>query len=205
MSHFILSALNGAWFVTLGLVAWAGAYLFLTRVITPESIGDLMTLIAAVLPLFSALIALVVAGVSFFVKPRHVTQGTVFTVILVLAGIVVVLQYRDSEIRRALSKAVRRSHPLQETMGLIFWGSAGAILVFASEFGLIFGGWQLLQGSKVWGFGCAGIGAVFVIASWVGGSPSSNPFRKAILALKDDDADRSVPFIKRLLAPVLNG
>jgi hypothetical protein len=55
VSHFIFSGVpdfilskvaNGPWLVALGLLAWAVAYVFLTRVITPDSIGDLMRLLA---------------------------------------------------------------------------------------------------------------------------------------------------------------
>jgi len=224
--HFILSelnrivsALNGAWFVVIGLVVWAWAYVFLTRVITPDSIGDLMTLIAAVLPFFSILIAGGVAGVSFFITPQHWFQGAVFAVIFGAALWVTIVQIRDSEIRKALGKQRVRSLRYWKTIGLICWGSLGAILVFASELGLVFGGWQLIQGPWVWGAVSAGSAAVISILGAVPDT-TKNPIRKCVKALKGDDTapdpskgpirqfagalkdngtDRSVQFMKRLL------
>jgi hypothetical protein len=198
VSHFILSELNGAWFVVIGLAVWAWAYVFLTRVITPDSIGDLMTLIAAVLPFFSILIAGGVAFVSFFIKPRHLFQGTVFAAIFGVAILVTVVQYRHSEIRKALGKLEVRSFRYWSTIGLICWGSLGAIIVFASELGLVFGGWQFIQGPIVWGFVSAGLAAVISILGVVPDS-TKNPIRKCVKALTGDDTDRSVQFIKRLL------
>lgn len=198
MSHFILSELNGPGFVCLGLVVWAWAYVFLTRVITSDSIGDLMTLIAAVLPFFSLVIAGGVAFVSFFIKPRHVFQGAVFAFIAILAFVVTFVQYQDSEIRKALNENPVRSLRFWSTIGLICWGSLGAILVFASELGLVFGGWQFVHGSILWGSVSAGSAAFISI---LGCRPDStkNPIRKCVKALKGDDTDRSVKFMKRLL------
>jgi len=198
VSHFISSELNGVWFVFLGLGVWAWAYIFLTRVITPDSIGNLMTLITAVLPLFSIFIALAVAIVSFAITPRHVTQGIVFAIIAAPAIVVTVVQCQNSEIRKALKGTAVRSRRFWSIIWLICWGSAGAILVFASELGLVFGGWQFIQGSNVWGLVWAGPAAVISI---FGTRPDStkNPIRKTVLALKGDDTDRSVQFIKKLL------
>lgn len=198
MSHSILSELNGTWFVVIGLVVWAWAYVFLTLIITPGSIGDLMTLIAAVLPVFSIVIAGWVAFVSFFIKPRHVFHGAVFAVIAVVAGVVTVVQSQNSDIRKALKGVSVRTLQFWSTIWLICWGSLGAILVFASEFGLVFGGWQFIQGSIFWGSIWAGSAAVISI---LGCRPDStkNPIRKCVKALKGDETDRSVKFIKRLL------
>ena len=206
MSHFVLSELNGPWFIVFGLVAWAVAYVFLTRVITPDSIGDLMTLIIAVLPVFTFIIALVVTILSLTAKHQHVIQGTVFAVIAALALAVTVVQYicskdQRSEIRGALEKTVKRPHPLRSTIAIISWGLFGAILVFASELGLIFGGWQFLQGSKILGLAWAGPGVVIVILGLRGDSGTKNPIRRAVLALRDDDQDSSVTFVNRLLEP----
>jgi hypothetical protein len=198
VSHFISSELNGAWFVVIGLGVWAWAYVFLTRVITPESIGDLMTLITAVLPLFSIFIALAVAIASFAITPRHVIQGIAFVIIAATAIVVTVIQCQNSEIRKALTGTAARSRHFWSTIWLICWGSIGAILVFGSELGLVFGGWQFIQGSNVWGLVWAGPAAAISI---LGTRPDStnNPIRKTVLALKGDDTDRSVQFIKRLL------
>jgi hypothetical protein len=209
VSHLISSELNGAEFVVLGLAAWAWAYWFLTRVITPDSISDLMTLIAAVLPPFSILIAGAVAIVSFAITPRHIIQGIVFVVIALLAGFVTRNQYKESDIRDALTQNVVFSRPFWSTIRLICLGSFGAILVFASEPGLVFGGWLFIHGSILWGWVWAGSATVIsVLGTWPD-SPKSilstwpdspkNPLRKCVKALKGDDTDRSVRFIKRLL------
>jgi hypothetical protein len=207
VSHFISSELNGAWSVAFGLAAWSLAYWFLTRVITPDCIGDLMTLIAAVLPFFSIFIALAVMIASFVMTPPHNARGAAFGVVTALALVATCVQYRDSDIRKALKKTAERQHPFRSTIALIVWGLIGAILVFASELGLIFGGWQLVQGSNGWGCGSAGTGAVLVFFGWVGGDDpnTKNPIRRAVLALKGKDQDRSILFIKRLLAPALSG
>lgn len=121
MSHFILSELNGTWFVVIGLVVWAWTYVFLTRVITADSIGDLMTLIAAVLPVFSVVIAGGVAIVSFLIKPRHFFQGAVFAVIAVAAGVVTVVQYGNSDIREALKNGACAPSAIGQRFGSSAW------------------------------------------------------------------------------------
>jgi hypothetical protein len=206
VSHFVLSELNGPWFIFFGLAAWAVAYVFLTRVITPDSIGDLMTLIIAVLPVFTFIIALAVTVLSFTAKHQHVAQGTVFAILAALALIVTIVQYmyskgQRSEIRDALQKTIKRPHPLRSTILIITWGLFGAILVFASELGLIFGGWQFLQGSRILGLAWAGSGVVIVLLGLRGGSGTRNPIRRAVLALQDHDQDNSVTLINRLLEP----
>jgi hypothetical protein len=204
MSYFILSGLNGPLYIFLGLLAWALAYVYLTRVITPDSIGDLMTLIVAILPVFSFILALAVTIVAFSAKKQHVAVGTIFALIAAAALAVAVTQYirskdQRSGIRRALQAAANRPHPLRSTIAIISWGLFGAILVFASELGLIFGGWLFLQGSKVWGVTWVVPGAVIFALSLRGGPQTKNPIRRAVLALKDQN--HSVGFVDRLLAP----
>jgi hypothetical protein len=207
MSRFVLSDLNGPWFIVFGLAAWAVAYVYLTRVISPDSIGDLMTLIIAVLPVFTFIIALTVTILSLTTRHQHIFQGTVFAFIAALALTVTVVQYvrskdQRSEIRGALKRTAMRHHPLRSTIAIISWGLFGAILVFASELGLVIGGWQFLQGSKIIGLAWAGPSVVIVLLSIHGDyPPTKNPIRRAVLALKDDDHDSSVTFVNRLLEP----
>lgn len=206
MSHFIFSGVpdfilskvtNGPWLVALGLLAWAVAYVFLTRVITPDSIGDLMTLIVAVLPPLSALFALVVAWVSFSAKHWHPIQGVLFAIIVLVAGAVTFFQCKGHEIRKALKEAVKRR--ASSTIRMICWGSLGAIFVFASELFLIFGGWQFLQGSWLAGTGWVVAGAFIVaVGLFPGPRNTINPVRRAIFALKDHDKSSSVKFTDRL-------
>jgi len=203
-SHFILSllGLHGPWSVGFGLAAWAVAYVFLTRVITPDSIGDLMTLIVAVLPPLSFCFAVLVAIASFLSTPRHIAQGIIFVLIAILTGMITLFQYQDSAIRAALAKTAKGPNPARSTIPTACWGLFGAIIVFASELGLIFGGWQFVQGSRLWGTVWAGTGAFFVALSLLpGGRGTRNPFRKGVLALQPDDQDRSLKIIQRLLAP----
>jgi hypothetical protein len=209
VSHLFLSELNGPLFVGIGLAVWALAYVFLTRVITPGCIGDLMALIAAFLPPASGVIAIVVAVSSFTSNPRHIARGITFVAIFATAALVTFIQLQNSEVRQAMNRAAKRPKSFQSTIRLISWGLAGAILVFVSELSLVFGGWQLIQGSWAWGCASAGIGALIVIVNFLGSSsvgifkwnPHPNPISKAILALKGDDEDHSIKFIKRLLAP----
>lgn len=204
VSHFSLSllGLHGPWSVAFGLAAWAVAYVFLTRVITPDSIGDLMTLIVAVLPFFSFLFALLVAIASFLSTPRHIAEGIIFALIAILTGVVTLFQCKDSEIRTALGKTANGPNPARSTIPTVCWGLFGAIIVFASELGLILGGWQIVQGSRLGGSIWAGTGAFFVALSLLpGGRETRNPFRKGVLALQPDAQDRSLKIIQRLLAP----
>lgn len=203
VSHFILSGLglHGPWSVAFGLIAWAVAYTFLTRVITPDSIGDLMTLIAAVLPPFSFLFAALVAIVSFTSTPQHVFQGILFILIAAPALVVTICQCKNSEIRKQLKKTATNPHPILSTIPKICWGLVGAILVFASIFCLVFGGWQFLQGSRIAGTAWAAGGALIVAVSLIPGDiQAKNPIRKGVLALQPDDQDRSAKIIHRLLA-----
>jgi hypothetical protein len=131
MSRFVLSDLNGPWFIVFGLVTWAVAYVYLTRVITPDSIGELMTLIIAVLPVFTFIIALAVTILSLTTKHQHTFQGTVFAVIAAVGLAVTIAQYvcskdQRSEIRGALKKTIMRRHPLRSTIAIISWGLFGA-------------------------------------------------------------------------------
>jgi len=205
VSHIILSGLglHGPWSVAFGLVAWAVAYVFLTRVITPDSISDLMTLIVAVLPFFSFCFALLIALTSLLLTPRHVAQGIIFLVLIAApAGVATFFQCRDPEIWDALKKNAKGPKAARSTIPSIGWGLFGAILVFASEFGLIFGGWQFLQGSRTAGIVWAGAGAAFVVLGLVpGGRKTPNPLRKGVVALQPDVQDRSIGIIHRLLAP----
>jgi hypothetical protein len=206
MSHFILSELNKPLFVFFGLAAWAVAYVYLTYVITPDSIGELMTLIVAALPVLTGIVALIVTFVSFEGKQQHTVQGIIFAIVTIVAFGVAIFRYVDSkdqrsEIRGVLKENVTRRHPLRSTIAIILWGLLGAIFVFASELGLIFGGWQFLQGSKLLGASCAVPGAVIVALSIRGSADTWNPIRRAVIALQGDDKDRSVTFFRRLLEP----
>jgi hypothetical protein len=139
-------------------------------------------------------------------KQQHTAQGIIFAVITIVAFGLAIFRYIDSkdqrsEIRGVLKKTFTRRHPLRSTIAIILWGLFGAILVFASELGLIFGGWQFLQGSKLWGAACAVPGAVIVALSIRGNADTWNPIRRAVIALKGDDQDRSVTFFRRLLEP----
>jgi hypothetical protein len=198
VSHFISSQLHGAWFIVPGLLAWAWAYVFLTYVIKPDSISDLMTLITAVLPVFTAGVALAVVIVSFAFTPRHIIQGIVFVIILVPAAIVTVVQFQDSEIRKALSGTGVTTRLFWSTIWRICWGSGGAIVVFASEIGLIFGGWQFVHGSRWWGAAWVLPAALISVLGVRPDSPK-NPVRKMVRVLRGDDEGHAIPFVKRLL------
>jgi hypothetical protein len=204
MSHFILPGLHGPLFVFLGLVAWALAYVYLTYVITPDSIGDLMTLIVAVLPVFCFFAALAVTVASFHGNHKHPVVGVIFAIIVVLAVVAPVVKYKNSDtdhrsgIRDAWKKTAGRHHPVRSTIGIMSWGLMGAILVFGSELGFVFGGWQLLQGFRLWGL-CAAPGVVVFVFSIRGDSSTRNPIRRAVLALKDPDGSDTL--VGRLLEP----
>ena len=194
VSHSILSGLglHGPWFIFFGLVAWAVAYVFLTRVVTPDSIGELMTLIVTVLPFFSLLFALAVALPSLLSTPRHIAQGIIFIFFALVAGRVTFFQCKDQEVRKELAKILTRPTAATTTIPEICWGLFGAMIVFASEFGLIFGGWQFFQGSWLSGVVWAGVGAVIVALSLVSTfGHIKNPFREGVLALQPDKKDRS--------------
>ena len=207
MSHFILAELNRPLFIFFGLVAWAAAYAYLTYVITPDSISELLTLIVTVLPVLTGGIALLVTVVSFTAKQQHVGQGIVFAAITLLAFGVAVVQYliskddERSKIRGVLRETVARRHPLRSTIAIILWGLVGAVLVFGSEFGLIFGGWQFLQGYWAWGTASAVPGALIFAGSVRGTADTKNPIRRAVIALKGDNKNRSLSFFRRLLEP----
>jgi hypothetical protein len=202
MSHLILVGLNGPLFVFFGLVAWALAYVYLTYIITPDSIGDLMTLIIAVLPVLFLGAALLVAIASFTGKHKHPLIGGLFFLIAALAIVALVVKYKmsDSDERSrfwdAWKATAGRDHPVRSTIWIMFWGLIGAILVFSSELGLIFGGWQLLHGSRLWGL-CAAPAVVVFIFSIRGDSSTRNPIRRAVLALKDPDGSDTL--VSRLL------
>jgi hypothetical protein len=206
VSHFISSELHKAWFVLLGLVAWGWAYWFLTRVITPDSIGDLMTLVAVSLPLFSGLIALIVGIASFTTRPAHPIEGAIFFGTALLAGGVIFYERKHLEFWKTLIEILKGvwessgglSRRLWSPILRICLGLIGAILVFASELGLVFGGWQFIGGFKSWGSFCAVTGAVISVLA-IRPRSEKNFIRKAVIALKGDDTGHSVPFIERLL------
>jgi len=134
---------------------------------------------------------------SLTAKHQHIFQGTVVAVITAVTLAVSIIQYlcskdQRSEIRGALKKTATRRHPLRSTIAIISWGLFGAILVFASELGLVIGGWQFLPGSKILGLAWAGPSVAIVLLGIRGGLRTKNPVRRAVLALKDDDHD-SVP------------
>jgi hypothetical protein len=179
--HFLLFAHHGWGYIALGLVGWAVAYWFLTWVITPQSVSELMYHITAVLPILFGLTAFAAFTSGFFGRPQRDAPTILFLVFAVLGLIVAIRQNQQSEIRKALERAGHRPG-----FGYVIWGLIGAIVFFAIESLLIFGGWESIQGSRLKGLVCLIGGVLLSIAGLLGSTHTRNPLRKGILALKGD-------------------
>jgi hypothetical protein len=192
--HFLLWQLHVWWLVLLGLVAWTLAYVLLTKVVTPDGIGDLVNLVTGALPILSLIVAVAICYVSFTRTPTHDAVGLFFVVVGIVALIVSIIQIRNSEVRNAmLTTRIKRWKVVEE----ICWGCVGAVVLFACEFGMIFGGWQLIQGSSVVGFTSAGIASALAIVGHFVKS-ARNPIYKAIKALEVKE-HHQVRFFDRLV------
>ncbi|MGA2835544.1 MAG: hypothetical protein ABSF84_03000 [Acidimicrobiales bacterium] len=203
MAHFASYDLNAAWIVMFGLLSWAIAYLYLTREITPKSVADFMSLITAVLPLASLFFSAAMFWILWTSKKAHPYLLTIFGVLVAASLVAIWRGYQDSDVRRALKSKDDSALGFGTVMRRITWGSIGIVLVFAALAGLIFGGWELVQGSSAIGGWAAALGSVVVVAGHYPRDASlrtANPVRRAVLALKGDHSDGSSGYIGKLLA-----
>jgi hypothetical protein len=160
---------NHAGWVIVGLIAWGCAYWQLEDV-GSEVLGDIVTLILAVIPLGIAAIAIDVAVGRW---DSNVLVGAFFLILGIISALYFVAVYfgltkvgKSSEVQRVIKdyKVLWGQSP-PKTVKLVLQLLAGAISTLFCATLLIFGGWELIQGSKIIGFFCGFFGVVLMFFS----------------------------------------
>jgi hypothetical protein len=154
--------------VMAGLITWGLAYWQLEDG-GSQVLGDIATLILSLIPLGIAAIAIYVA-----VTKRN--ENNLFVAFFLIVGIVSFFYFlavyfglskvgERSEVQRVIKhyRVLWQSPPT--TVKLVIQLLVGAISTLACAGLLVFGGWELIQGSRVTGFFCGLIGVLLMFFS----------------------------------------
>jgi hypothetical protein len=157
------------WVLT-GIIAWGLAYWQLEDV-GSQLIGDIVTLILSVVPLGIAVIAIDVAVARW--KGNGNFLVVAFFLLLGIASVVYFLMVyfgltpvgKHSEVQRVINDYKVLCQLPPKTVTLVIQLLVGAISTLACATLLIFGGWQLIQGSRAIGLICWLTGSALMILS----------------------------------------
>lgn len=174
INDLLSQSLNHILWVIFGLASWVGTYWQLYKV-KSETFADVVTLVLSVLPLGVAIVSFIVTAARW--SGKHHYEAWIFLVIGVVSGLYFLWLYAsDTKVREVLEKrkvvftgktrvrdlprgrkvtysGLKTSTPLRIVQIL-----GGAISVLASVTLLIWGGWELIQGSVLIGLILAPVG-----------------------------------------------
>ena len=167
-----------------GLACWALVYWQLS-IVGSRALGDMVTLILAVIPMLIAVVGLIETGKKGFEKDW--LEMSVFAVVTVGAfAFGYFAHWRKKETRKLLEE--RGFHPKEpkETLKMLGLLIAGAILVLCVVGAGIYGGWQLIDGSILF----AGISAsAGLVVGFLFHRPERNFLKKCYSALVEGNTD----------------
>lgn len=157
---------NHLFLVVPGLMAWGLAYWQLDD-LGPETLGDVVILILTVIPLGIGVIAIDV-GWARWNGYKHILAVVFILLGAVAIGYFIAIYFgrtkvgNASAVRRVLKAQDVFSETMPKTVGKVLMLLAGVILTLACVGLLIFGGWQLIQGSWIIGLMC-GLGGLALV------------------------------------------
>jgi hypothetical protein len=161
----------------------------------PETLGDVVILILTLIPLGIGVTAIKV-GVT-----RWNGYGHLLSLLFIISGGVACAYFlaiyfgwtkvgEGSAVRRVLKAHEVLSQPFRRTVGRVTLLLLGIIFTLGCVALLIFGGWQLIQGSIIIGLGCW-LGGLFVVAGLHWPPANRNPLWLCYSKLKErkDDSE----------------
>jgi hypothetical protein len=168
VNDLLAQTTNHVGWVIAGLIVWGLAYWQLED-IGSQALGDVVTLILSIIPLGIAAIAFDVGvarwnGDGFEVAFFFILGIASFLYfVAVYFGLTKVGE--SSEVQRVIKDYRVLWNSPRKTVTLVIQLLVGAISTLACATLLIFGGWQLIQGSKSVGFICGLVGGALMFFS----------------------------------------
>lgn len=152
INQLLSQSLNHIQWVILGLAAWIGTY-FQLYYMKSDIFADVVTLILSVLPLLISFVSFNVAAARWSGK-QHLVAWVFLILGAVSFGYFLLLYLSNSKVRKVLKDrgifmGTRRKEALRKRKVVLLLTQVllGAISVLVSVALLIWGGWELIQGS----------------------------------------------------------